>query len=355
MSLISLLMLSTFAIDGLEQSLAKDQPIWTPLGSVLAQGFKTINQLTQQSLHLSIWWFHYLLILSFLVYIPYSKHLHIMASVFNIFFASTAPKGALKFVNLEASESFGTPAINKFTRKQLLDLVSCTECGRCQVNCPAFLTGKDLSPKKVILDLKHDLLEEGPALIKPSANGDEKQPRPLIGPVITEQVIWDCTTCRACQEQCPVLIEHVDKIVDMRRNLILEQGKVPESAAPALRSLEDRGHPWRGTTASRTDWAKGLKTKPAAQNNSFDILYWVGCTAALEGRNIKVANAFGRLMESAGVNFGYLGVEETCCGEPARRFGNEYLFQTQTVKNIETLAKYNVKTIVTACPHCFNT
>ncbi len=354
LSLIGVLMLSAFVLDGLEQSLTNGEAPWTPLGSVLSTLFRNMSDVSRTSLFFSTWWFHYLVIVGFSVYIPFSKHLHIMASFFNIYFASMAPKGALKFVNLEASDSFGAPAINKFTWKQLLDLYSCTECGRCQVNCPAFLTGKDLSPKKVILDLKHDLLEEGPALLA-KAGDKEKQPNPIIGPVITEPVIWDCTTCRACQEQCPVLIEHIDKIVEMRRNLVLEQGKIPESAIPALRSLEDRGHPWRGTTASRTDWAKGLKTRPAAENKGFDVLYWVGCTAALDERNMKVSSAFGRIMEAAGVKFGYLGVEESCCGEPARRFGNEYLFQMQAMKNMEAMAKYNVKTIVTACPHCFNT
>lgn len=354
LSMIILLMLSYFSIDGLEQSLGIDKELWTPAGSVLASLFQNMSQGAQAGLYFSLWWLHFMILVGFLIYIPFSKHLHILASPFNVFFASLAPKGALRFVNLEASDSFGAPSINKFTWKQLLDLYSCTECGRCQVNCPAFLTGKDLSPKKVILDLKHDLLEEGPKLLASSAE-KEKQPNPIIGPVITEQVLWDCTTCRACQEQCPVLIEHIDKIVDMRRNLVLEQGKIPESAVPALRSLEDRGHPWRGTTASRTDWAKGLKTRPASENKNFDILYWVGCTAALDERNMKVSNAFGRIMEAAGVNFSYLGMEETCCGEPARRFGNEYLFQMQAMKNIENLSKYNVKTIVTACPHCFNT
>lgn len=355
LTFITLLMLSAFVIDGLEQSLYKGESMWTPLGSYLAEGFKSISPAVQMPLYNSLWWFHYLLILVFLAYVPFSKHLHILASFFNIYFASLEPKGALKLVNLEASDSFGVSKINGFTRKQLLDLVSCTECGRCQVNCPAFLTGKELSPKKVVLDLKHDLLQEGPVLIASAKSEKKAEPKNIIGQVIPEEVIWDCTTCRSCQEQCPVLIEHIDKIIDMRRNLVLEQGKIPESAVPSLRSLEDRGHPWRGTTASRNDWAKGLKAKPAAENKSFDILYWVGCTAALEERNIKVANAFGRIMEAAGVNFGYLGVEETCCGEPARRFGNEYLYQMQATKNIETFNKYNVKKIVTACPHCFNT
>ena len=176
----------------------------------------------------------------------------------------------------------------------------------------------------------------------------------MISEVITDEVIWDCTTCRACQQACPVYIEHVDKIIDMRRNLAMERSQFPESAQDALKSLGTRGHPYRGTTATRTTWCEGLDVKTLADKSDVDILYWVGCSAALDDRNMKVARAMAKILKAAGINFGILGDEEACCGDPARRMGDEYLFQTICQQNIEILKGYNVKKILTTCPHCFN-
>jgi Fe-S oxidoreductase len=195
----------------------------------------------------------------------------------------------------------------------------------------------------------------GPALLK-AKTGDNPGPdaQRIIGDVIQEEEIWDCTTCRACQEQCPVFVEPIHKIIEMRRNLVLEECRFPETAMGALRSMEQRGHPWRGTMASRTDWTDGLSIKVLSDDSDVDVLYWVGCTAALEDRNTKVAKAMAKVLHAAGVNFGILGSEEGCCGEPARRIGNEYLFQTLAQQNVEILNGYGVKKIVTACPHGFN-
>ncbi len=179
--------------------------------------------------------------------------------------------------------------------------------------------------------------------------------RDMITEVITEDVIWACTTCRACQEACPIYIEHIDKIIDMRRSLVLEQAKIPETGEAALKCIETRGHSCRGTTATRTDWTEGLDIKLLSNDANVDIVYWVGCAAALEDRNMKVAKSMAKILKAAGANFAVLGIEETCCGEPARRLGNEYLFQIQATKNIEILKNYKVKKIVTTCPHCFNT
>ena len=311
-----------------------------------------------QNWHVGFFWTDWLTVLFVLVYIPYSRYLHVIASIFNGILRSREPMGALKSIDLEKAESMGTATIDKLTWKQNLDLYACVVCGNCQELCPAYTTGKPLNPKKVIQDLKHQLLKVGPELVKEKT---KSEPAPvksnviLAGNVIKEDEIWACTTCGACDTVCPVWVQHVDKIVDLRRNLVLEQSIIPETAAGALQSIEKRGHPWRGTTLNRTDWSKGLDIKILAEDPDVDILYWVGCTEALEERSVKVAQSLAKLMKQAGLKFGILGTEETCCGDPARRLGNEYLFQMQAQANIETLKRYNIKKIVTGCPHCYNT
>jgi len=264
----------------------------------------------------------------------------------NVFLRNLEPRGALAPIDLEKAESFGAAKIEDFTWKQLLDLDACTRCGRCQDSCPAHLSGKPLSPKKVVQDLKGAWLER--------AKGVESQ-RQMIGGVVLEDEIWNCTTCYACHEACPVAIEPMTKIIEMRRNLVLEKASIPETGEGALKSLEARGHPWRGTTLTRTDWMKGLEVKTLVDDKNIDVLFWVGCTSALEERSTKVAQSIARVLKLGGVNFGILGAEEACCGDPARRLGNEYLFQTLAQANIELFKNYGIKKIVTGCPHCFNT
>jgi Fe-S oxidoreductase len=322
-----------------------------PISNALSNLFAGASTSSIQTAQVAFFWAHWSIVLFVLVYIAYSRYLHMIAAIFNVLLQSPPPKGALRPIDLEKAETFGASKITDFTRKQLLDLYSCVIYSQCQEVCPAYASGKELNPKKLIEDLKKHLLEEGPGLVK----GKEAPDKALIGEVITEDVIWACTTCRACQQVCPVAVEHVDKIIDLRRNLVMEQAKVPETAEGALRSIEDRGHPWRGTTLSRTDWAEGLDIKTLAEDKDADILFWVGCSYALEERSTKVAQAMAKLMKLAGIKFAILGAEESCCGEPARRLGNEYLFQMQAEKNIELLKNYGVKRIVTACPHGYNT
>jgi Fe-S oxidoreductase len=308
--------------------------------------------------HIAFFWAHWLTVLFVLVYIPYSRYLHMLAAVFNGILQTRQPKGALQPIDLEKDASFGLAKIDDLTWKQNLDLYSCVACGNCQVLCPAFTTGKPLSPKKVILDLKRHLLKAGPGLVKAKQKGEPAaaEINPLLsGNIIQEDEIWACTTCGACDEVCPVWVDHIDKLVGLRRNLVMEQSLVPETAEGALRSIEDRGHPWRGTTLNRTDWSEGLGLKSLAEEASVDCLFWVGCTEALEERSLKIARACARIMQQAGLKFGILGSEESCCGDPARRLGNEYLFQLQAQKNIEVMQRYHIKKIITACPHCFNT
>ena len=356
--LVFSLMVLHFCIEGFGYAAYQVQGSWPPVGTVFA-GFLAGTGLSESTLVAAykwVWWLHYAIILGFMIYIPRSKHLHILVSPLNVFFKSLAPKGALKPIDLEQAETFGVPKIQDFTWKDLLDLYTCAVCGRCHANCPAQLSGQPLDPREVILNLKEHLLEVGPGLLRGKAEASSDNPgTTMIGGVITEEVIWECTTCRACQEVCPVDIEQMAKIIDMRRNLVLEQASIPETGEGALKSIETRGHPWRGTTLSRTDWGEGLDIKVLAEDSDIDVLFWVGCTSALEERSMKVAQAVAKILKLAGVNFGILGAEESCCGEPARRLGNEYLFQIQAERNIELLKSYDIKKIITACPHGYNT
>ena len=359
--LIFLLMVLHFCVEGFGRAVHNASVSWLPVGATFAN-FLTATGISQDilaTIYKSVWWLHYFVILGFMVYIPRSKHLHILTALPNVFFKSLGPKGALKPADLdEEAETFGAGKIQDFTWKQLLDLYACTECGRCHVACPATASGRLLSPRDVILTLKQHLLKTGPGLLKVRGN-EEISPTDsgsvMIGKVVAPEGIWDCTTCGACQEVCPTHIEHIDKIIDMRRNLVLEQASIPDMAEGALRSVEDIEHPWRGAILSREDWTEGLDIKVLADGGDVDILFWVGCTEALEDRSIKIAQAMARLLKLAGTEFGILGFEESCCGEPVRRLGNEYLFQIQARKNIELLKSRSVKKIVTTCPHCYNT
>jgi Fe-S oxidoreductase len=354
------LMVLHVSIEGFGYAAYDISESWPPLGAALA-GFLNSTGLSQGALvagYQGVWWLHYIMIIGFLVFIPRSKHLHLLASFPNVAFRKLTAKGSLEPIDLEQAETFGVPNIQDFTWKDLLDLYSCTVCGQCQDQCPANSSGKQLSPKKVIHDLKDHLMEVGPELLK-VAGGAEASPdspgKTMAGKVITEDEIWACTTCRACVEVCPLHIEHIDKIIGMRRSLVMERSEMPDEVQQALQCLTSREHPWRGTTATRTDWTEGLEIKALSEGSDVDILFWVGCTSALEDRNMKVASATARILKEAGVKFGILGAEESCCGDPARRLGDEYLFQTLCEKNIETLNSYNVKKILTTCPHCFNT
>lgn len=306
-------------------------------------------------------WAHWLTVVLVLILIPYTRYMHIIASICNGILRNPQRMGTLKTVDvekeMEKEEPFASKAVS-LSWKQNLDLYSCVVCGNCQELCPAYATGKPLNPKKIIQDLKQNLLKVGPVIVAAKAKGEKVSDEvnlTLAGQVITEDEIWACTTCGACDTVCPVWVDHIDKVVDMRRNLVMAQSIMPDTAKGALDSIEKRGHPWRGTTKTRMEWAEGLDIKTMAEDANVDILFWVGCTGALEDRSIKITQAFAKLMKHAGVKFAVLGDEESCCGDPARRLGNEYLYQMQAQANIETMKGYNVKTIVTACPHCFNT
>lgn len=309
---------------------------------------------------MAFWWLHIGLVLAFLNYLPYSKHLHVLTSVPNVYFASLKPKGALTPINLadETLTKFGASDIEDLTWKQLLDGYTCTECGRCESVCPANLTGKPLSPRKIIVDTRHRTAEKGPLL---AAKTLEMEPdiagRTLLDHYITEDELWSCTTCMACVHECPVMIEHVDEIVEMRRGLVLNESRFPPEVKTVFDNLERNFTPWGFSHSTRADWAAGLDIPTMAQvgdASKVDVLFWVGCAGAYDARYQKVSVAFSRLMQKAGISFAILGTEEKCNGDAARRMGNEYLAQTLMTENIETLKRYNVSKIVATCPHCFH-
>ena len=309
------------------------------------------------------WWAHIGIVLVFLNYLPYSKHLHVLTSVPNVYFSSLKPRGALKPINLEAEnvEKFGVSDVEDLTWKQLLDGYTCTECGRCTASCPANTTGKILSPRKIIMDIRQRLEEKAPFVLSgrkthPGGEGGGKGPleKTLLHNYVSAEELFACTTCMACVQECPVNIEHVDAIVEMRRSLVLMESSFPPEVQVVFRNLENNFSPWAFPASSRADWAEGLGISTMQQQPDAEILFWVGCAGSFDSRYVKVTQSFAKLMQQAGVSFAILGVEEKCTGDSARRIGNEYLAQMMIKENIGTLNNYGVKSIVTACPHCFN-
>jgi Fe-S oxidoreductase/nitrate reductase gamma subunit len=335
-----------------------DWALWSPGGLAIAEAAAAVGFTTDTFLvwHRFWWWFHMVFIFGFLAYIPYSAKLfHMISAPINAFFSDLKPKGILEPIpDFEEVESFGAAKLQDFTWKQLLDLDACTACGRCQARCPAYNSGKPLSPKQVILDLRNHMHELAKTPV--AGTGQEgAEHREMVGDVILDETLWACTTCGACVQECPVMIEHIDTIVDMRRHLVMNEARMPETVEQVLRSIEQRSHPWRGTPYTRTSWMEGLEIPILSGKGGAEYVFWVGCTGALMDRNIKVTQAMATILKAAGVDFAVLGEEEVCTGDPARRLGNEYLFQMLAQRNIETLQRYGVKKILTQCPHCFNT
>ncbi|HET8627889.1 MAG TPA: (Fe-S)-binding protein [Thermomicrobiales bacterium] len=334
---------------------------WSPAGLVLGPPFRALGLAADKALYVGFWWVDIFLILGLLAYIPGSKHFHVVIAPFNVYLKSTKPKGELpKIEDIEEQEHFGASKIEDFTWKDLLDTYACTECGRCTDACPAKLSSKPLDPKKIIVDMRLDTYAHGGMHMyaRGWAARDVTPETPLIGGLIHEDELWSCTTCMACIEACPVAIEHVPKIVDMRRYLVLEESRFPSELTATFNNLERHGNPFGFRADTRADWADGLDVRMLGEldeGETVDVLYWVGCYGSFDERNKKVARSLARVLKTAGLTFGILGIEETCTGDPARRMGNEYLYQILAQGNVETLNGYGVKKIVTACPHCMNT
>jgi Fe-S oxidoreductase len=327
---------------------------WSPVSDALSGlfGEGTFTKVLERAFV----WAHVLIILSFLAYLPHSKHLHIATAAFNVYFGRTGPGGRLEPLRFDVPDDemrFGAGTVLEMTWKQMMDTFSCTECGRCQDVCPAWNTGKELSPKLLIMGLRDKVFEDGPKLLRDVAGAE---PDPLVPSAVTDNVVWDCVTCGACVEACPVSIEQVDHIVDLRRNLVMVESRFPTEAEPMLRDVERAGNPWGRAQTERAEWAEQFGVRILQPGEPApEVLYWVGCAASFDERARTAAESTAKVLKAAGVDFAILGPREACTGDPARRMGNEYLFQAQAEQNVETLNEAGVTKIVASCPHCFNT
>jgi Fe-S oxidoreductase/nitrate reductase gamma subunit len=345
----------------------------------IALALWNVDESMLQATHGAMWWAHMLSNTALIAYIPLGKLFHMFSGPANVFLRAPEPRWAVQTIeNIEEQEHFGADKLADFNWKQLVGVDACMRCGRCLDFCPTFNTGKPLKPRQLIIetsaymDRQANLLAgvAGPRPSEAGVQGHElvKSDEPslamvpwaakLIGDVVSEDEIWDCTTCRACMEQCPVLIEHVPLITELRRNLVLEQSKFPQELQILFNNLERNGNPYSFPASTRADWAGGLGVRMLAEvedPSTLEVLYWVGCMSSFDDRNKKVATALVKVLQAANVEFAILGMEETCSGDPARRAGNEYLFQLLAQQNVETLTRYKPKRIVANCPHCFNT
>jgi Fe-S oxidoreductase/uncharacterized membrane protein len=387
LSMIAALMVTLMLTSALDRVLGAGSPdtllpmAMQPVSSPLAAALSWVTPERAAAVRTVSWWSHALIVLVFLNYLPYSKHLHVLVSLPNTFFSNTSGpgvRGTMRPMDLEAEgvETFGAADVNQLSWKAILDGYSCTECGRCTAACPANLTGKVLSPRKIIINTRQRTFELAPLLVgdpdelaRPalaageggdagSATAADVATNRLLDNYITEEELWQCTSCRACVQECPVSIDHLDVINALRRNLVLTESRFPEEIQPAFEAMERNGAPWAFQASDRARWAEGMDIPTMAElverGERPEILFWVGCMGSFDDRAKKTTVAFARILQAAGVRFAILGQEETCNGDPARRMGNEYLYQMLARQNIETLDRYQIKTVVTFCPHCFH-
>jgi Fe-S oxidoreductase len=336
-----------------------------PFASLIALLYTVVPEETMRIAGIAGFWGHSVLVLVFLNILPYGKHFHVVTSLPRVFFSSLRPKGELpedKNINMLLADNgdnepedcdsdgeplFGVSKIEQFTWSDMLDMYSCTECGRCEDNCPAAMTGRPLSPKKIITDLRDHLVASMDTLLLTGKTDVD-----IVPDVIKSEALWSCTTCRACEQSCPLKIEHVSKIIKLRRNLVESQSSFPGELAKVLKGMETNLNPWNISSMERDSWTEGLDIH-AYDNNEY--LFFAGCSLSFDNRSNNIATAFVNLMNKAGVSYGYLGKDEPCCGEAARRIGSESGFKMAALANVEMFKELGVKKIVTTCPHCYNT
>jgi len=357
--LIAILMLTDLGSEGARIAAGDIEGSYLPISSLVAAAFAGLGGGALQSLYGINWWLHLITLFVFANELPYSKHFHVYTSLFNSFFAKLEPPGRLPAMDLEniAEDSrFGVATVTDFTWKQMLDMYTCTECGRCREFCPTTITHKPLQPVLFLKSVRDQLYHEQPALLGAPGEARCASDVALVPAIVDPEVIWACTTCRWCERACPLDITYVDKLVEMRRNLVLEKAEFPEEAQAAFRGYEVNGNPWQLPAEQRGDWAADLGVPLAAEaGGDFEYLFFVGSPGSYDDHGKKVSRALVRILQAAGVKLAILGPEEVSTGDAARRLGNEYLFQMLAQQNVATMNGYGVRKIVTNCPHAFNT
>ena len=362
LGLIFILMITDFLIGGAKIAFGQFEGP-TYMSHLFAGWFNNYGASTNIIIYNVSWWVHIFALFFFLDWLPISKHFHVVTALFNVYFGAL-DKGALQPMNFEDLENFGVSEVYHHRWKDLLDVYTCTECGRCQAACPAFATGKELNPKQININTREYIDEHESELVRMlrsrmrSQNGNgELSGKAFVGDIITENVLWACTTCKACEQACPLNIEFIDRIVDMRRSLVLEEAKIESQVATTFKNMENQGNPWGMAASQREDWIGDLDIPRIddVDPEELELVYWIGCAGAFDEKGRDVSGAMIKILNAAGIKYAILGKKENCTGDPARRIGNEYLFQMMAEQNIETFGQYNIKTLLTQCPHCFNT
>ncbi|MBJ6750300.1 (Fe-S)-binding protein [Geomonas anaerohicana] len=360
LSMIAALMLAYFGLNGVRIAQGMlPQTSATPVSNLVAGLVKT----TPAAAHLEtagnvFWWIHAVVLLGFMNFLPYSKHMHILTAIPNVFLRSLDKCSTQERETFLEGNSFGAATVERLSWKDLLDSFSCTECGRCQQSCPAASTGKLLNPREVIHAIKENLLQNGAVMEKISGDIEAEREISLIGNgkggSTEEAALWSCTSCGACMEVCPVFIEHLPKIVKMRRHLVQMEARFPEELLNLFENMEQRSNPWGMAPSERSKWSSQLNLRPFEAGVT-EYLLFVGCSGAFDARNKQVSVALTRVLDAAGVSYGVLGKEEKCCGDSVRRLGNEYLFDQMAIENVQQFLARGVTKIITQCPHCFTT
>jgi Fe-S oxidoreductase len=353
LGLVASLMVAYFGLHGSQIASGVESGAYMPISNLVSGLFGGVAAASINTWTNFLWWAHALILLGFLNYLPYSKHFHIIASIPNCYLRSTEWVNTQPREQFVADGVFGEGQVDRYSWKDLFDTYACTECGRCVDNCPAGLSGKNLDPRNIIHTIKVNMLKNGPELKK-----GHKAQIPLIGPTgdgsVPEDQIWNCTTCGACMETCPVFIEHVPKIVGMRRHLVEMESKFPHELNAFFENMEQRSNPWGLAPAERTKWSANLDVKSFDQEKT-EYLFYVGCAGAYDARNRQSTIALTKILDAAGVSWGTLGKDEQCCGDSLRRLGNELVFDRMATSNVAMFKKRGIKKIITQCPHCFST
>jgi Fe-S oxidoreductase/nitrate reductase gamma subunit len=359
--LIACMVITGYLVEGLRIAVNGDPwKMLSPVGAALSHLFTGASESAGRTMHASLWWTHTVFALGWIALIPYTKFVHLLSLPTNAFFSKLKPRGELQRQDIEklmeSAESddlkIGLQKPDELTWKQRMDLDICVSCGRCEEVCPAYMADKEyFTPRQLVAKIKESLKEYDESAAN---NGDKAaEISDIVGKAFDEEFVWHCRTCGACVEVCPALIDHVGTLMEIRRNEVLIQGRMPEEAGRALRIYETNGNPF-GPQSDRTDWIEQMKVRVVGPGEKVDVLYWIGCVVAFDPQKHKIASDICRLMEKSGIDFGVLGGDEKCCGDPARVMGQEMLFQQTAKEQVELLKQREFKTLLTGCPHCYN-